>query len=441
VSADDPFRSSDSTVVRPRPGAGKRSGGGVPPEPSPLRAVSDVTTLGDAIPIAPGEPTSPGLSPLVQAASPLLQLAAHVRGTLATPDVAALRHFATEEIRRFETQARQAGIASEMVMAARYAICAALDEAVLSTPWGGQSEWAQQTLLNALHREAWGGKKFFEMLERISKDPTRYRDLMEVQYLCVAFGFAGQYRVQEQGATRLADIQHEIFRRIQPPDTATPIELSIRWRGVEDRRSRLVRYAPWWMVAAGALALLAGTFAFYYATLGRATSPVQAALSRIGEEDFKGASPPAPPASEPRLKQLLAGDERQGTLSVTEEGGRTRIILTGRDLFKSGSAAPNSAYDPMLKRIADALNQVPGRVLVEGHTDDQPLQSLQFSNNVELSQARAVSVARLLQRSLTNPARLETSGAGSSQPLYTPETLPENRARNRRVEIIHVRGT
>ena len=42
-----------------------------------------------------------------------------------------------------------------------------LDEAVLSTPWGGQSEWAQHPLLVALHREAWGGEKFFEMLDRI----------------------------------------------------------------------------------------------------------------------------------------------------------------------------------------------------------------------------------------------------------------------------------
>jgi type VI secretion system protein ImpK len=79
--------------------------------------------------------------------------------------------------------------------------------------------------------------------------------------------------------------------------------------------------------------------------------------------------------------------------------------------------------------------------LSKGTRTNQPLQSLQFSNNVELSQARAVSVARLLQRSLTTPARLETTGVGSSQPLYTPESLPENRARNRRVEIIHVRGT
>ena len=75
------------------------------------------------------------------------------------------------DLRRFEDRARRAGVINETVLAARYALCATLDEAVLATPWGAQSEWAQQTLLVALHREAWGGEKFFDMLERICADP------------------------------------------------------------------------------------------------------------------------------------------------------------------------------------------------------------------------------------------------------------------------------
>jgi type VI secretion system protein ImpK len=78
-------------------------------------------------------------------------------------------------------------------------------------------------------------------------------------------------------------------------------------------------------------------------------------------------------------------------------------------------------------------------VLVEGHTDDQPLASLRYRNNFELSRERAVGVAKILQARAANPARIEWSGAGSSQPRYRPESTPENRARNRRVEIIHVR--
>ena len=140
-----------------------------------------------------------GLNPLAQAASPLLLLAAQVRDSVTHVDVGALRRHALEEMRRFEDQARGAGVAHETVLAARYTLCAGIDEAVLATPWGNQSEWAQHPLLVALHREAWGGEKFFDMLERMSKDPARYIDLLELQYLLLAFGFEGKYGRDTRG--------------------------------------------------------------------------------------------------------------------------------------------------------------------------------------------------------------------------------------------------
>ena len=143
-----------------------------------------------------------GLNPLVQAASPLLLLAGQLRRHLAVGDVAGLRRHALDEIRRFEERRAAAGVPSEVVLAARYALCATLDEAVLSTPWGAQSEWAQQSLLVALHREAWGGEKFFDMLDRISPDPARHIDLLELQYLCLAVGFARQVPRRRARATR-----------------------------------------------------------------------------------------------------------------------------------------------------------------------------------------------------------------------------------------------
>jgi len=78
---------------------------------------------------------------------------------------------------------------------------------------------------------------------------------------------------------------------------------------------------------------------------------------------------------------------------------------------------------------------------VVGHTDDQPIQSLRYQDNFELSRERALSVVRVLQGAIDNRARITSTGVGSSQPLYRPESEPANRARNRRVEIIHVRGS
>ena len=430
---DDPFKPSDATVLRPRPGAGKR-GVSDPPSARSMPAAS----YGEPIPAVAREFLGAGLNPLVQAASPLLLLAGQLRGTLSAPDISGLRRHALDEIRRFEETARAAGVQNEVVLAARYALCASLDEAVLSTPWGAQSEWAQQTLLVVLHREAWGGEKFFEMLDRISQDPARHIDLMELQYLCLALGFAGKYQVVDRGHARLADVQQDLYRKIRQHRGTPPSELSLRWRGLEDRRNPLIRYVPWWVVGAAALAILAIAFVAYYARLGTASAPVHAALAKVGLEDFAVPRPLPPPVG-PTLKQLLAAEETRGTLSVEEDGGRTLITLLARDLFASGSAEVNHAYDDTVRRLADALDKVPGRVLVTGHTDDQSLRSLRYRDNFELSRERALSVVGVLRPALDDPGRLEYTGVGSSEPRYRPESEPENRARNRRVEIIHVR--
>jgi type VI secretion system protein ImpK len=429
----DPFSRPDGTVIRPRPGAGRPGWGdaGRSRVAAPAAAVAPLSAEERAM-------LGAGLNPLVQAASPLILLAGHIRGAMTPMNVADLRRNVLEEIRLFEERARGAGVPNDTVIAARYVLCAALDEAVLSTPWGSQSEWSQHPLLVALHREAWGGEKFFDMLERIGLEPDRHIDLMELQYLVLAFGFAGKYQVLERGHEKLAQIQQDLYRRIRDHRGQPPADLSLRWRGVEDRRNPLIRYVPWWVVTAAALAIVTIAFTVAYARLTNAASPVHASLAQIGLQDFAGPAPAPPPG--PTLKRLLAGEEARGILTVAEQGGRSVVTLLAPDLFASGSASITPAHADTMRRVAVALNQIPGRVLVVGHTDDQPLRSLRYRDNYELSRERAVSVVALLQQTLDNDARLNLTGVGSSQPLYRPESEPQNRARNRRVEIIHVSG-
>jgi len=442
---DDPFAPPrDGTVLRPRPGAGRHAPRAEPyiapgmsgaraaaPEPAqPERRSSRGTQL--------TEFTVDGANPLLQAATPLLVLTARLRTMRTHPDVGGLRRQTLEEIRRFEDRARAAGLPSETVVAARYALCAALDEAVLSTPWGNQSEWAAQTLLVQLHREAWGGEKFFDMLERISADPERHIDLMELQYTCIALGFSGKFQVLDRGQARLDEIQHELYRKIRGFRGTPESELSAHWRGVVDKRNPVIRYVPWWVIGALALVVLTGGFVYYYNRLGSLAAPVDEKLASIGLTDFAPAVESAPVAG-PSLKQLLAEDEQRGALSVEEKGARTLVTLTAPELFASGSAKVNPAYYDTLRHVARAINQIPGRVMVVGHTDDSPLRSLRYHDNYELSRERALQVVQILKLAVANPARLEFSGVGASQPRYQPQSTPENRARNRRVEIIHVR--
>jgi type VI secretion system protein ImpK len=437
ADSDDPFFPTDQTTQRPRPGAGRR---GVPDVPGPRPTTSRVV---EPEPLAPSLRAylGIGLNPLLQAASPLLLLTGQLRGTLSTMDPAGLRRHALDEIRHFEDQARASGVRNEIVLAARYALCAGLDEAVLSTPWGAQSEWAQHPLLVALHREAWGGEKFFEMLDRISADPERHIDLLELQYLCLALGFSGKYQMMPRGHEQLADLQQRLYRTIRGIRGVAAQDLSLQWRGLEDRRNRLIRYVPWWVIGAAMIALLAVTFVWYYSRLANDAAPIQAKLALIGVQDFSD-PPPAPPVPVPgpTLKQLLAPEEAAGSLRVVENGSQTVVTIPGSDLFASGSADVNRSYEATLDRVAAAINRVPGRVMVVGHTDDQPVKSLRYSDNTALSRERAVSVATILKRRLDSPARVSWNGVGSSQPLVGPEAGPDYRSRNRRVEIIHLRG-
>jgi type VI secretion system protein ImpK len=438
---DDPFKPSDATILRPRPGAGRRGGAEPlyqPPPPPGSPRGGGGGAYSEPIPQSARELLGQGLNPLVRAASPLLLLAGQLRGSLSAPDVGDLRRHALDEIRRFEERARAAGVSREVTGAARYALCASLDEAVLSTPWGAQSEWAQQTLLVALHREAWGGEKFFEMLDRISQDPGQHIDLMELQYLCITLGFAGKYQVVDRGQARLADVQQDLYRKIRDHRGTPPSDLSLRWQGLQDRRNRLIRYVPWWVVGAAALAILALSFVTYYTLLGNRSSLVETKLAAVGLDEF--AMPrPAPPPAGPTLKQLLAPEEAKGTMVVEENGGKTSVTLLATDLFASGSDTVNPAYAETLRRVAEAIDRVPGRVLVAGHTDDQALKSFRYPSNAELSRARALSVLNLLKPAIRDQSRLESTGFGDTQPKYTPASTAANRARNRRVEIIHLR--
>jgi type VI secretion system protein ImpK len=427
-------------VLRPRPGGGRRG----PSEPAaawrPPSASQAAPPEMESAPAIAGDLLGAGLNPLVRAASPLLLLAGRLRGTLAVGDVGSIRQMALSEIRAFEQRAQAAGLANDLVLAARYALCATLDEAVLSTPWGAQSEWSQQTLLVVLHREAWGGEKFFDMLDRTSKEPARYIDLMELQYLCMAVGFCGKYHVLDRGQNRLTEVQRELYRLIREHRGAPQPALSLRWEGLQDRRNPLIRYVPWWVVGAAVLAVLATTFTLYYAWLAHTAGPIHEKLAAVGREGFD-ARPRTAPRAGPTLKQLLAPEEAARALSVEEQGGRTVVTLPGATLFASGSATVNPAYEPVLQRVAAALAQVPGRVLVVGHTDDQPLRSFRYSDNFELSADRAKTVVGILLATPGNAGRITPSGAGSSQPRYEPASDPANRALNRRVEIVHVSGS
>ncbi len=328
------------------------------------------------------------------------------------------------------------GVATEDALVARYVLCTFVDSAVLNTPWGAQSDWAGQSLLVMFHKEVSGGEKFFQILDRIAANPSRYVDLIELIYVCLALGYEGKYRLDPNGQARLAELQQSLYRVIREQRQIRDEPLSPHWKGVQDRRNPIIRYVPWWIVGAAGAAALVIAFFVYQVLLGSQAKPIKAALAGTSAPVEYAAAAPPPPAN--RLKQLLAPEESAKRVTIEEFGDKTLVTLTAPDLFRSGSARVNPETYPTLRAVAAALNEVPGRVIIIGHTDDQPVRSFQFADNFELSRERALAVAGVLKPAMAESGRVEWSGVGSTQPRYQPVDTAQNRARNRRVEIIHV---
>ena len=118
-------------------------------------------------------------------------------------------------ITSFETHALHLGADNSQVMSARYVLCSVIDEAVTTTTWGSRSEWSKASLLSRFHNETFGGEKFFQLLERLSRDPVKHVAMLELLYLCLAVGFEGQYRVMERGAAQLEAVRDALYRQIR----------------------------------------------------------------------------------------------------------------------------------------------------------------------------------------------------------------------------------
>ncbi|MEN2985653.1 MAG: OmpA family protein [Thermodesulfovibrionaceae bacterium] len=115
------------------------------------------------------------------------------------------------------------------------------------------------------------------------------------------------------------------------------------------------------------------------------------------------------------------------------------ITLPDKLLFDSGSAQLKPQAKELLLQIAEKLKEIPGKISIEGHTDNMPLVSNSiYKSNWELSAARASSVLHFLISQGLSPDRFLIAGYGEYRPIADNET-GEGRAKNRRVEIVILR--
>ena len=430
MSTPDPFAAfeSERTVIKPKP---RLSGTDQPPA-SPLS--TDSFRASESAPLDMS--TVSVLNPLVSAASTLLGLISSLRNVRQAPNIPGLRSSLTQAIQRFEADAHKLGLDNGHVVASRYVLCTALDEAVANTPWGAQAGWNKQSLLVQFHNEAWGGEKVFQLLAKLAQDVKQNRNLLELVYCVLALGFEGRYRVLDNGRAQLDSVRQrlaDLIRKERPtPDT----DLSPHWRGQGAGKTRLTDGVPVWVAGALLALLLALIYLAFRMSLNYRSDATFSAVSSLRVPNVQIVATVPLPAKNARLSGFLQPEIKEGLVTVLEESDRSIIRLRGDSFFGSGKAEPNTQSLPVLKRIGEALAQVKGDVQVVGHSDNQPIRSLRFPSNWHLSTARAQGVRSALTAQV-NETRMRSTGKAEAEPV-APNDTAENRARNRRVDIILV---
>jgi len=136
------------------------------------------------------------------------------------------------------------------------------------------------------------------------------------------------------------------------------------------------------------------------------------------------------------LRKALLGF-KSDELSVEIKNGKVYVSLSDKLLFKSGSAAVEDKGKQALKLLADVLQKNTDiDILIEGHTDNDPIKTAIYKDNWDLSVGRATSIVRILSEEYkVLPKRVTASGKGEFSPKASNETA-EGKAKNRRTEII-----
>jgi type VI secretion system protein ImpK len=292
--SDDPFaepNDSEATMIRPRPGGRGPGAAATQPQSSGVRMTVAVPTV--------------GANRLVAAAAPVL--GATIR--LATergrnPDPERLKRGMVEAIREFERQALTIGLDTQSLRAARYALCATVDDMVLSTPWGSTSSWTAQSLTSIFHNEVSGGERFFDILEQMQRDLGRHSEVVELMYLCLALGFEGRYRVMPRGPAAMTELRDGVYRTIRQRRGDFERELSPHWRGLATDYKPLGQRIPIWILAVSTLGIACVIYVIFNFLLAASSDLAFAELGGLPPHGVinvphpaLAAAPPPPPAA------------------------------------------------------------------------------------------------------------------------------------------------
>lgn len=422
---------SENTVIKPRPGARQAV-----PRSAPAQADDDRTEFAPAMAQSPKErfrlPVT-HLGPVCDQASRLLSLADRLGQATAVEDIGGLKRQCMDLIRDYRQALKAANLMPDTMEAASYCVCALLDEIVLNSEWGQSGQWSASSLLSEFHSQTWAGTHFFELVDKSMRTPNT--ELLTLQYLCLSLGFKGKFRVEDRGHEQLDALRDKLYQQIcaDRGRYSTPFDRS--WESRIVQGNALGQSLPAWVVAAiCGVALLLAYLGLAH-NLSKASEPVLKEIASLGvPEPLADSALRAEPTDGRYLRQILQTEIDRGVLEIVMDGNRVKLLIGSEALFASGAAAIREDMEPVLSKIARALESTNGSIMVAGHSDNQPIATDRYPSNWHLSLARATAVSDMMSLTVDFNGRLWPEGRGESEPRFDNNTVA-NRARNRRVEI------
>ena len=374
-----------------------------------------------------------GYNPLIEAAKSVFILVNAMKHTTSQLSSDGLINKFSLLINRFEEEAEKNGAKYDAIPAAKYCLCTFVDESAVRAGWADE-HWAKNSLLVSFYDETWGGERFFEILNTLKQDVNKNIDLIEFMYLCLQFGYKGKYQVLTSGELEVDKIKRDLLVIIhskRPDQMASLLGSDPVVKNIVQRKQHLT--IPLWVVGVlGGVILSVAYFSMQW-SLG---SKFDTASTKVNSLRLPVVTPKhKKPTNFTRLRPLLENEIARKLVSVKDDPDRSTVTILGDGLFESGSTSIQDQYYPVLAAVGQALNSVDGQVVVTGYTDNTPIQSLEYPSNWHLSQGRADAVKEILLSYMRNGAnRIRSEGRGSTNPV-APNDSPENKAKNRRVEI------
>lgn len=141
-----------------------------------------------------------------------------------------------------------------------------------------------------------------------------------------------------------------------------------------------------------------------------------------------------------KVAQQLEKQILDGSIELESLGQQITIRIRENGSFSAGSAFLQPQFKPILQKIGTLLAEIPGEIEISGHSDDQQISNELYRSNWDLSAQRAVAVAEEMRNAPGfDEDRMSVIGMADTKPLVANDD-PQNRSRNRRVEIAIMQG-